>query len=212
MKRSTQTFLALCAGPLLLAMAVSAGPNDDYQPKTSGSGDSASGDSYDGAEEVYDTAPSPVENDGMPAPNYDAPVYLYPETPAPVEEVTAEEMAEAEETPAPVEVEKTSAPTAYYMETTSEGGMEKTPTDPVYGDEEEAAPEPEEMPMENPTEGGSCSTYDEDVRSSISLWVGWRAFSVSVRCTAFSFSPLPRFVVLSAPAANGSMSFGDSLT
>eukprot|EP00903_Cladosiphon_okamuranus_P018127 g16682.t1 len=107
-------------------------------------------------------APSPVKTDGMPAPNYDAPVYL--ETPAPVVEVDEEEMAEAQETPAPIAIEASSAPTAYYMETTSEGGMEKTPDDPVFGgDGEEETPEPEEMPMNNPTEGASCSIYDEDV-------------------------------------------------
>ena len=166
MKRSTQTFLALCAGPMLLAMAASAGPNDDYQPPTPMTSESSS-DSYDaGAESSTAPAPTPTVGDGAPAPSYDAPTYLYVDTPGPVAAVDETEMEEAEkDTPAPVDIEATSAPTAYYVETTSMGGEEKTPTDPVYGDDEET--EEEEMPMENPADGASCSTYDEDVRTHI---------------------------------------------
>eukprot|EP00903_Cladosiphon_okamuranus_P016615 g15327.t1 len=129
MKRSTQTqtSLALCAGPLLLALAVSAGPNDDFNRMTSSE------------TEVYIT-PSPITEVAFPS-------------------------STEEETPAPLAEKKTSAPMAYYMETTSGGGMEKTPDDPLYGgDGEEGAPEPEETPMENPDDGAgaSCTNYDED--------------------------------------------------
>eukprot|EP00752_Nemacystus_decipiens_P012630 g11186.t1 len=130
MKRSTQstkTFLALmCAGLLLLAAAVSAGPSDDY-PMTAG-------ESSDETE-----------------------VYI---TPSPVADPTYSTSSDLDKTPAPSALPETSAPTEYYMETTSEGGMEKTPEDPVYGDDDEET----EVPMDNPDEGSgsSCTTYDED--------------------------------------------------
>ena len=149
---------------MLLAMSASAGPNDDYQPPTPMTSESS--DSYDaGAESSTAPAPTPTVGDGAPAPSYDAPTYLYVDTPGPVAEVTEEELEKEEKnTPAPVDIEATSAPTAYYVEITSIGGEEKTPTDPVYGDDEET--EEEEMPMENPTDGASCSTYDEDVSAT----------------------------------------------
>eukprot|EP00752_Nemacystus_decipiens_P012631 g11187.t1 len=150
MKRSTQTFLALCAGQLLLAMAASAGPSDD---------------SYESESADTSPVPAPTVGDGAPAPSYDAPTYELVDTPAPAPVVDEEEMEEAEKrgTPAPVDIEATSAPTEYYMETTSEGGMEKTPDEPLNDDE---TPEEEEMPMDNPADGASCSIYDETVHAA----------------------------------------------
>ena len=100
---------------------------------------------------------------------------IYP-TPSPVAEqpVTTSDM---EETPAPSEMGKTSAPTAYYMESTSQGGQEKTPTDPLYGDDEE---DEEETPMENPDDGAgsSCTNYDEDV----SVFLVFASWGRGLRC------------------------------
>ena len=142
--RQTISFLALCAGPLLLAAAVSAGPNDDYLPPSPSK---------------TDMAPTPVES----VDSYDSPTEIYPET---TETATSEEeMLESyeEETPAPFTIPETSAPTEYYVETTDGGEMDEMPAEPE-GEKEEEEEEEEPIPMDDsPAEGASCTTYDEDV-------------------------------------------------
>ncbi|CAM9556356.1 unnamed protein product [Ectocarpus fasciculatus] len=69
---------------------------------------------------------------------------------------------DAEITPEPVSsaasVEGTAEPTDYYVETT-DGGQETT----AMGGGTDDGGDDEAVPMENPDDGASCSTYDEDV-------------------------------------------------
>ncbi|CBJ26856.1 conserved unknown protein [Ectocarpus siliculosus] len=123
-----KSVLSMCAGPLLLALAAKAGPNDDYNPPA--------------------TTPSPTTE-------------IYPDLGEYYEaEVTPEPVVD---TPAPSpDMETTSGPTEYYVETTEDGDMEKMPMSDG-GSEKEEEEEEEPIPMENPEDGMSCSTYDEDV-------------------------------------------------
>lgn len=138
-----KTFMALCAGPILLAMAASAGRNDDYPAPAPASSSDASAAMAPEASSTEDS--------------YDSPTEIYPETPAPIIGDTPEPYTEA--TDGPIN-DLTSAPTDYYVETTDEGGMEEIPSSTTDGGEDEGE---EAAPMDNPVDGASCSTYDEDV-------------------------------------------------
>lgn len=134
------SFLSACAGPLLLALAANAGANDDYN------------------------APAPApEYTGEEAAAY--PIEIYPETDT--TEMNDPPSSSEETTPSPVfspteSADATAEPTDFYIETTDGGGEEKVPMGSmVDGGEDDR----EEMAMENPGDGESCSTYDEDVRT-----------------------------------------------
>lgn len=175
MKRASHTtsLLALCAGPVLLAGVVFAGPSDDYlppSPATSG------------------TAPTPM------ADSYDSPTEIYPEITDPYAEAAEEEMfGEYEDpTPAPVEMEReeTSSPTEMYVETTDEGEMYYMPVG-EDGDEEEQ--DTMAMPMDEKPEGASCSTYDEDVSTTILFTTGtYLLFLFSFACSYEDFGCMHR--------------------
>ncbi|CAM9859661.1 unnamed protein product [Pylaiella littoralis] len=139
--------MALCSGPILLAVAASAGRNDDHHYPT----------------------PTPIassEGSVVMAPeastelSYDSPTEIYPETPAPTIGDTPEPYADA--TPGPF-YDVTSAPTDYYVETTDEGGMEEIPSATMSSGGGTTDEEIEAAPMNNPADGASCSIYDEDV-------------------------------------------------
>lgn len=155
--------MALCSGPILLAVAASAGRNDDHHYPT----------------------PTPIassEGSVVMAPeastelSYDSPTEIYPETPAPTIGDTPEPYADA--TPGPF-YDVTSAPTDYYVETTDEGGMEEIPSATMGSGGGTTDEEIEAAPMNNPADGASCSIYDEDVS------VGCHT---SCACRAFNFS------------------------
>ena len=156
MKGATKTtsFLALCAGPLLLAAAVAA---DDYLPPSP-----AMTESYDSPTEIYpettDTYTSAEE------------ISEYvEETPAPFA---------TKETSAPTEyyVETTDGGEMDEMPAEPEGEEEEEEEE-----EEEGEPMPMDNPTEG---GSSCSNYDEDVseRQKDALFFStWQLFGTSVR-------------------------------
>ncbi len=179
--RRTTSLLALFAGPLLLA--VSADAYDWVSPfnKDPTPSPDDSYDIYPDADTETDPTPSPV------ADSYDTPTgeYEEKETQAPtdayVEPSETYDSKEEEEifeeyedtTPAPVEIEEedTMSPTAIYVETTDGGDMSYMPVgDGDDGEDEEEEEEP--MPMDEKPEGSSCSTYDEDVSTTILLTMG----------------------------------------
>ncbi|CAN0085600.1 unnamed protein product [Ectocarpus sp. 8 AP-2014] len=166
-----KSFLSMCAGPLLLALAVNAADYNAPAPTPSPTY-SRPVSRYSGPTPTYrsDSSDSSDSSDANAGPNddYTSPVT----TPSPTTEIYPDlsESYEAEVTPEPVmdtpaptpDMETTSGPTEYYVETTEDGDMEKMPTSDG-GSEEEEEEEEEPLPMENPEDGMSCSTYDEDV-------------------------------------------------